>query len=104
MRVGPPMFPAAATTTIPLNQSCSNAWSSGSFTNEDGLPESSESLTTRIPYALWFSSTHCAAAMTSLTSDSSFASAVRIETIGEAGAAPGYDDEAPAASPATIVP
>jgi len=87
-----------------LNQSCSNAWSSGSFTNEDGLPESSESLTTRIPYALWFSSTHCAAAMTSLTSDSSFASAVRIETIGEAGAAPGYDDEAPAASPATIVP
>ena len=57
-----------------------------------------------MPYASPLSSTHWAAATTSLTSDSSLASAVRSDTMLERGAAPGYADDAPAAMPATIVP
>jgi hypothetical protein len=46
--VSAPVFPEATTTVTPLNQSCSSALSSGSRTNDDRLPATSEKLATRM--------------------------------------------------------
>ncbi len=101
---GWPKLPAAATTTMPWNQSCSTAASSGSLTKLDCASLTSEKFATRMLYVLWCWRIQSHAAITSLMCDAPFAFAVRMLTMGAVGTTPGYAADAPAAMPATIVP
>src|SRR5438105_1269539 len=99
-----PWLPAAATTTMPSSHSRSTALSSASARMLVWEAVASEKFATRMLYCFACASIQSAAEMTSLSSDSPCAFAVRIETIGAFGAPPLYRAPEPAATPATIVP
>src|SRR5438477_3895484 len=99
-----PKLPAAATTTMPLNQSLSTALSSGSIRKLVFDALAIEKLATRMLYFALFAMIQSTAAITSLVTDLPLASAVRMLTIGACCTAPGWSGLLPAAMPATIVP
>ena len=84
-----PLFPAAATTTIPLNQSLSTALLSGSDRKLVCVSPTIDRLTTRMPYCALCARIQSMPAITSLASDSPFPSAVRTSTSCAFGAPPG---------------
>ena len=82
-------MPAAATTTTPLNQSFSTAWSSGSLEEVvDGVAEWSEKFATRMLYLSLLARIHWHAAITSLVRAMPLSSMTSSETIGACGVAP----------------
>src|ERR1700742_2318715 len=79
MSTGPspvPWLPDAATTTMPLSQRLSTAWSSGSYWKLVGEEPAIEKFATRMSYLSLLARIHPHAAITSLSSDSPLASAV----------------------------
>ena len=60
-----PMLPAAQTTTTPASQSESTACTRGSVASDSLIGWPSDRFTTRMPYSVLWSWTHCSPARTS---------------------------------------
>src|SRR5690242_17334797 len=85
-----PRLPADATTTMPLFQAASTAWSSGLSTDDGKGIAPSEMFSTPMLRAFWFFTAHCTPLITVARSVTPEAPATLIEASDALGASPTY--------------